>query len=354
MARTDRTTSDALAELLDSLEQAPYSFGFFEVMRRMECLYADRPRLGRSKLPSDDPIRLAQEPAVDFAPATLTRFEPGMEGKPHRLEVRFMGLLGPNGPLPLHLTEYARDRIIHKGDKTFSRFLDIFHHRMLSFFYRAWADNEPTISFDRPNDDRFSDYVGSLAGLGMASFRGRDEMPDQAKLYYIGRLAAQTKCAEGLEAILTDYFRLPARIESFIGEWMDLPKENICRLGLDPKSDKLNDGVILGTRVWGCQHKFRIIMGPMSYEAYLSLLPNRKRINCLRDIVRNYIGDELAWDIRLILKKKEVPTTHLNKGHRLGWTTWLDNQSLKTDADHLLLMPLSYIDLPLEFWENAQ
>jgi predicted component of type VI protein secretion system len=44
-----------------------------------------------------------------FAPAELAAWWPA-SGRPARLLVYFFGLLGPNGPLPLHLTEYARER----------------------------------------------------------------------------------------------------------------------------------------------------------------------------------------------------------------------------------------------------
>ena len=152
-----------------------------------------------------------------------------------RLAVRFFGLLGPNGPLPLHLTEYALKRLRYRQgshhDRTFAWFLDIFHHRMLSLFYRAWANNEPTVSFDRPESDRFADYVGSLAGLGMPSLRERDDISDLTKLYYCGWLSSQTKPAEGLQAMLADYFKLQVCIEEFIGEWMTLPEEHLCRIG---------------------------------------------------------------------------------------------------------------------------
>ena len=101
-----------------------------------------------------------------FAPSTLSAFEEQAGGRPPRLEQRFFGLLGPNGPLPLHLTEYARDRLRHHGDRTLVRFLDLFHHRLALLFYRAWAEARPTVQHDRPDEDRFATYVGSLAGYG--------------------------------------------------------------------------------------------------------------------------------------------------------------------------------------------
>jgi type VI secretion system protein ImpH len=323
MAGKDRKTAHDLDPLTGTLAEKPYAFAFFAALRLMECLHAERPRLGTSAHPADDPVRLEQEPAMTFAPAGLTAFEPAEEGRPHRLAVRFLGLLGPNGPLPLHLTEYAQQRRRQHGDRTLIRFLDIFHHRMLSLFYRAWANNEPTVSFDRPDADWFADYVGAIAGLGMASLRKRDVVSDLTKFYYSGRLAGQTRCAEGLEDILNDYFQLPVRIESFVGEWVALPEPSVCRLGLDPASGTLGRSAMIGDRVWGCQHRFRIILGPLSLEDYESLLPAGERIARLAALVRNYIGDELAWEVRLVLKRARVPAMRLDRRTRLGWTTWL-------------------------------
>ena len=123
--------------------------------------------------------------------------------------VHFFGLFGPDGPLPLHLTEYARDRSRNHRDPSLQRFADIFHHRALSLFYRAWANSRPTISFDRPEDDRFALYTGALIGLGMESLRNRDAMPDLTKLHFAGHLSCQTRHAEGLASILSEFFKMP-------------------------------------------------------------------------------------------------------------------------------------------------
>ena len=149
MASPDRTAAYAV-ELFEALRRAPHAFHFFQALRRLECLYRDQPRLGKSTQLADDPVRLAQEPSLIFAPATLATFEPGGDGKLPRLSEYFLGLFGPHGPLPTHLTEYARDRWRNHGDRTFAWFADVFHHRMLCLFYRAWADTQPTVSFDRP------------------------------------------------------------------------------------------------------------------------------------------------------------------------------------------------------------
>jgi type VI secretion system protein ImpH len=253
--------------------------------------------------------------------------------------VYFFGLLGPNGPMPLHLTEYAERRQSFFKDRTLARFLDVFHHRMISFFYRAWACSQLTVSRDRPQADRFGAYVASTFGLGMDSLRNRDSVPDTAKLHYSGRLACPTRNAEGLEAILSDYFGVKAEIEQFVGQWIDLPKDCCCRVGESRSTGLLGSTVIVGARTWDCQQKFRIKLGPMSFADYERMLPGGESFRRLRDWVRNYVGDELSWDVQLVLKADEVPTAQLGKTGRMGWTTWMKSRPTEKDVDDLVLIP---------------
>lgn len=349
MAGKDRKKTHDLAKQIEALEERPYSFDLFQALRLIECLYSDSPRLGTSSRPSDDPIRLAHEPSMAFESAGITAFKPDEKSGLYRLTERVLGLLGPNGPLPLHLTEYAQERLrktsTRPSDPTFARFLDIFHHRMLSLFYRAWANNEPTVSFDRPDSDRFAGYVGALAGLGMPSLRNRDEIKDLTKLYYCGRFAAQTKCPEGLQAIVGEYFDLKVEVEEFVGEWLPLPERDVFRLGQNPESGILGQSIVLGPEIWSCQHKLRLVLGPLSYEEYLSFLPLGDRIKQLVVLVRNYTGDELGWDLLLILKQSEVPLFRLDGKNHLGWTTWLGQRPVKEDAADLVLDAFAYVNL---------
>jgi type VI secretion system protein ImpH len=340
MAGTAGNAKQSLEGLLARLKEKPYEFGFFHAMRLLECLNGQGPRLGESKKPADDPVRLAQEPDLTFAPSTLTRCEESAKQRIPRLLVRFLGLLGPNGPLPLHLTEFARTRQRPPYyDNSFACFLDIFHHRLLSLFYRAWAMNEPTVSYDRPQSDRFAIYVGTLAGRGLPAMLGQDEMPDAAKLYYCGLLAGQARNAAGLQAMVWSFFGIPARVVEFVGEWLAMPARHLCRPGLERAGGSiLGQSAFIGVRVWSCQHKFCIVLGPMDYDDYLSFLPSGRRLQRLKALVRNYAGDELAWDVNLILQREETPATRLNGHFGLGWTTWLGRRD-SGDADDLVLTP---------------
>jgi len=339
MASTHRPASDALA-FEHTLEEQPYKHGFYQTLRRLECIYREKPRLGASLRPADDVVRLAQEPSMAFAPSTLASYKTRKNGSASQLAVYFFGLFGPNGPLPLHLTEYARDRLRNSDDTTLIEFTNMFHHRLLSLFYRSWANAQPTVNFDRPDQDRFRTYIGSLFGLGMPSLQNRDELPDLAKLYFAGRLSSQTHNAEGLIAMIKRFFNLPTAIEQFVGEWLKLPDNSLCRLGITPLTATLGVNTAIGERVWQCQQKFRIILGPLNYEDYQRLLPGKESGKRLRALVRNYVGDSMDWDVKLVLKKEKVPPMRLGMDDLLGWTTWLGRPINDKDVEDLVLEPM--------------
>jgi type VI secretion system protein ImpH len=319
---------------LSALADAPHRYDFYQTLRRLECLYGEKPRWGAALRPADEPVRLGQDADLAFAPAPLAAFE-RPAGAPPRLQVRLFGLLGPNGPLPLHLTEYARDRVRHAGDATFSRFLDMLHHRFLAMFYRAWAQAQPHVNRDRPAQDRFAVYLGALAGIAPPAFRERDTVPDLAKLFHAGTLVRQVRNAEGLGGILEHYFRVPVQIGEFTGHWMPLGDGELTRLGAGTTA--LGHSTVLGRQVWDRQHKFRIRLGPLTLAEYERFLPGGPLLQKLVDWVRMYLCFELDWDVQLRLQPREVPRLTLGGGRRLGWTTWLGTRSAPTDAADLCL-----------------
>lgn len=339
MARKNRTPPDAIA-LGEALKKRPHRFGFYAVLRRYECIFKTSARFGESQHAKEDPIRLAQTPSLAFATSTLARFEERGEAKLRYLVGNFFGLYGPHGPLPAHITEYARDRMLHHGDRTLVGFLDIFHHRMMSLFYRAWANSQPVVQFDRPETDQFSQFVASLLGMGVPAMRRRDSMPDSAKFFYAGQTLPHTRHAEGLHSILADFFRLPVRIREFVGEWLPLPMDARCRLGETTLTGTLGVTAVAGERVWDCQHKFRIVVGPLRLEEYRRLLPGGDSLRRLVDIVRNYTSDEYEWDLQLLLERHEIPSLHLGDENPLGWSSWMNGDEENMKEGDLILSHL--------------
>jgi len=252
----------------------------------------------------------------------------------------FFGLFGPNAPLPLHLTEYALDRRHNARDDTFIAFADIFHHRMLSLFYRVWADAQPTLQLDRPGEDRFSLYMGALVGLSTPDLQARDALPDRYKHFFAGRLLAQARNAEGLKHLLEHFFAIPVRIVEFVAEWMRLPDTAHLRLGHSREVAGLGLTAVLGEYVWGAQQRFRLRLGPLTRAQFNNFLPGGEALRQLVAAVKTYVGEEKSWDVQLVLKHDEVPTTRLGQSGRMGLSTWLGERREPTDADQVVLRPV--------------
>jgi len=308
-------------------------------VRLLQSRFPNQPRIGHSWSLAQDPVRFAQSPAMDFAPSTLEALRRKDPNRPPILYSRHFGLFGPHGPLPLCLTEYAHERILHHGDVTFAAFCNVFHHRLVSFFFRAWADANKVVDFDRPSDQSWSRFVGSLIGLGMDSLANRNRVPDRAKLYFAGRLMQQNRNAEGLEEIIQNFFAINTELGTFIGRWLKLPAEYLCKLGKSCETGAIGATLILGSRFWTCQLHFRLRMGPMTFAEYQRMLPTGSSFLRLCDWVREYAGDQFSWDVQLVLAKDEVPRVQIGVAGLLGWTTWLKTQPFQHDAADLVLNP---------------
>ena len=316
---------DALADIA----REPWRYDFYAALRLVEATHPERPRLGTALRPAEEPLRLGQSPELSFAPAPLAGVAAATAQRPPRIDVRFFGLFGPNGPLPLHLTDHARQCILQGGDHAFARFADLFHHRLLLLFYRAWAQAQPTVSLDRPGDDRFADFVGSLIGIGFASQRDRDAAPDAIKRRYAGHFSNPVRSAEGLQAIASGYLGRPVAVECFVGRWLVLPVAERSRIGGGASrraAAALGAGAVLGAAVWDRQHNFRLHVGPLDLAAFESLLPGGAAIAALVALVALYCSVEFGWDLRLELAREDVPACRLGRYGRLGWTTWVGRE----------------------------
>ena len=368
MADPQGSTRDAV---IKRFAEEPWKFDYYQLMRLVEAMWPDQPRLGTAVRAGAAPVRIGQEPTVAFAPSPVASVDwrpaetdeglgavdgeggadPGLEidmaspearrapGAKGQLDiaVHAFGLLGPNGPMPLHVTEFVRDREFNHRDTTMRSFLDMFHHRMSCLLYRAWASSRSTVSRDRPWDDPFGRYMGSLVGIGMDPFEERDSTTDDAKRFHAGSIAKAARGPVGLETVLRDQFSAPVRVEEFIGRWIRVPDESQTRLGADPGSGMLGETVFVGERFWDCQQTFRLVIGPIGLADFEAFLPGTPGMRRLRDWVRLYTGRLLRCEAQLVLKKEEVPPMQLSGdgssgGAQLCWTTWLRASEAEEDA----------------------
>ncbi|HTY92379.1 MAG TPA: type VI secretion system baseplate subunit TssG [Steroidobacteraceae bacterium] len=306
---------------LTPLERDAAEYSLFAALRWLEQQHAGGPRLGESRRAADDPVRLRQIPHLEFAPSDVHELRVSGERRPVLEEFSF-GVFGPNGALPLHLTEFAFERRKHFADATFSDFINLFQHRLISLFYRAWANSDPACSLDRPESDRFRTYLGSLSGLGSDAAWQRDSVNDYARLSRVGLLGPHARSAANLETLLGGYFGERVSIRQFVGAWLDIPPPTYCRLGR-PDTATLGLNASLGASSWQCQHRFEIIVGPLDAAQFEQFLPGEAGLKQLRDLVLGYTNGEWSFQVRLLLRAGGVPKARLGQHSRLGWTSWV-------------------------------
>jgi type VI secretion system protein ImpH len=312
------------------LEEEPWRFDFFDSLRRIERrpvgegaksigASTPKPRIGDASSRRDEIVLLGQDPYFGFPASNLSKFSRRPDDRIEIL-VKFLGLLGPQGALPLATTEEAHYWLLTRDD-AFPRFLDIINHRFLQLFYRAWADSRPAAQHDRPAEDRFHAYIGSAVGMGSAPFRNLDSVPDDAKLGYAGLLGAKAKSASRLRGAISGLFGVEVEVEEFVGSRLQLASDDCTRLGANLAA--LGVDTMLGSTSYSVQDKIRLRIYARDLVEYKRFLPEGDRCERLVDLVFFYLGEELDWDVELAIPATKIQNVCLGKAGELGWTSWL-------------------------------
>jgi type VI secretion system protein ImpH len=357
------------------------SFNFFQAVRILEKLRPDRPPVGFDGPAGREIARFAAHVSHNFPPSQIYEVRPDRSGRlPPVMSVAFFGLTGPSGVLPRHYTDMLMriQRDSKHGEKQALRdWFDLFTHRMLSLFVRAWEKYRFYIPYERGQraehpPDPFTHCLLSLSGLGMGSLRNRirvatsDEdgpglsavgvpalagalppeggtptgseqtlarVEDSAILHYAGLLARRPRTAAGLRAILADYFQVPVEVRQFHGQWLQLEPPDQSQLGCETGHCALGHDMVIGERIWDVEGHIRIRLGPLDYDQFIEFLPYRAEVSeskaffLLSHLTRLVIGPTLDFDVQLALEPTAVPDCILGDeagpGCRLGWNTWL-------------------------------
>lgn len=330
------------ASIEDLLFDRGYDFSFFQAVRLLAHLYPERRVVGGEALPSREIARFCAHLAMSFPPGPIYQIERAPDNaRPARMTVAFMGLTGPEGVLPAHYTELLLALQAEKDD-ALAAFLDLFNHRMISLFFRAWEKHHFVIGFERSarageQDDRFTQYLFDLIGMGTPGLRGRlGKVRDHALLRYAGLIAQRPHSASALRGILRDYFDLPIEIEQFRGKWFPLDESSLSYLQQEGLHNQLGVGAIAGDAVWNQQARFRIRVGPISLERFMDFLPDGKAFAELLELARYFVGLALEFDVQLLLRAPEVPwcalTDESADAPRLGWLGWLKTEEFQEHA----------------------
>jgi type VI secretion system protein ImpH len=312
----------------EEMRSDPWGTDFLKALRELERSAPSRPKIGDSAVVAEEVVLLGQDPFIEFPASNVTEFS-DPPGQVPVLRSRFLGFFGPQGALPLNTTidayqwAFGRDR----HDPSFARFIDIFANRFLQLFFRAWADARPIAQHDRPDQDRFADYVGVFGGIGVASLKNRDSLDDVAKLPFCGLVNAQAKSAARLRQLIRGVFHVEVDVEERVGTWLTFEPSD--RLLLGQGDATLGIDTYLGDRVYSINDKICIVIRAPDLRQYRRFLPNGELFDSLADLVFFYIGHRFEFDVRLALPARAAPAVRLGQSGELGWTAWIapDNEA---------------------------
>ena len=303
--------------------------GLFPLVRGAEARAPELPRVGRSKRPDQNVVDLKHVPAFVFPARTLESVT--IEGGRARVSGYWLGLTGPMGPLPTHLTEYAAYERRYAKTKPFGDFLDLLGGRMLQLYYRSWADSQPAAHADREDSDQFAVYLAALSGAteGVSPTAG---FPARARLHYAGLFAGR-RSAAALEDALTHLLGVEARVHEFQPRWRRIEAQDQSRLGRSFAT--LGSDAVAGQRVRIASDAFRVVIRTDAYDEFEGLLPCAKRFGIAAEALDAFAPSHLEWDIMLEIDEALVPPARLDGRARLGWTSWLQPSGkggLRADA----------------------
>jgi len=339
------------------LFKAPYRFDFFQAVRLLEHRLREQERsggardsrpegqgVGRDLHPGDEGVRFRAQASLGFPAGAISEIRrvplsPDAPPGPHPPEmvVTFLGLTGPSGVLPRHYTELLLQRIREK-DYTLRDFLDLFNHRLISLFYRAWEKYRWPIAWERSQlddpamePDLATRGLYCLDGLGTTGLRGRLDTRDEVFLYYSGHFAHFPRSALALESLLADHLDMQVQVLQCQGQWLHLDPDDQALMpsARDPegRNNQLGVNLVIGERIWELQSKFRLRLGPLTWRQFCSLMPNGGALRPLCQITRTYVGPALDFDVQPVLKPGEVPpcrfTADAEEAPYLGWNTWM-------------------------------
>jgi type VI secretion system protein ImpH len=346
---TESRREDAPLERL--LFDEPFRFDFFQAVRLLERLDESRESVGRDARPGREPVRFVARLGLSFPASSIHDLRPAEAdrdlappGTPI-MTVAFMGLTGPMGVLPTFYNEKLSEeflrcrRIKRDSIPPLAAFFDLFNHRLISLYYRAWDKQHPFSAWDRAAREPIDRAVVSLAGLRLPVSREPDHLAGESLLYYAGLFASRHRHAAGLKDLLEGYFGEPVEVIQFVGRWLSLGPGDRSRLGARGVHNQMGVNLTVGSRVWDEQGKFRVRIGPLTYQRFTEFLPGEPAFRALVKMTRLYIGPEYEFDVQLVIRADDVPRCRLGAGParpQLRRSSWLRGRAAERDVDNVI------------------
>ncbi len=339
----------------DKLFSEPYRFSFFQAARLLQGLVTkwrktdkNNEAVGYDASPTDEPVKFSTFSSLKFASGEIEKISSKSDASTE-MQVSFMGLTGQSSVLPVHFTELEISRTRDK-DFALKQFYDLFNHRAISFFYRAWEKYRLPFTYERLKlqdqqaVDPITASLHSVIGIGGPALQKQLSINAEDMLFYAGFFSTPNRSAISLGAALSDILQMPVEVNQFKGEWVSLLEEDRMRLPVFPlkgQNNCLGVDTVIGDEVFTVEGKFQLEIGPLNHKQFESLKPGSQGQEALKRFTRLFVGDSFQFELKFLLEDDAISNWELTEKNNsypgLGLNTWLLGNGEKEPTREIII-----------------
>ncbi|XPF94937.1 type VI secretion system baseplate subunit TssG [Colwellia sp. RE-S-Sl-9] len=301
----------SIQSLLDNPSEHDFYQAVFALQKQLAQGKAQFRKVGHDSLPKNELVRFKAEQHLGFPGQPIKEVSQNDTSKDAisvDMLVSFMGLTGSSGVLPQHYSELVLERLKLK-DTGMKDFYDLFNHRLISLFYRAWEKYRFSVNYQNNQSyapDSFSFAISKLSGN------------QNNNLLYAGIFNKKIRSVDGLISILSHFTQSEVSVKQFKGKWQKLsvteqtrlaarklPEGQFARLGVDAS---------IGSRVWDINSGIEIYIKPQSENALSHYAKRLEIVKEVKSLVSSYLGLGIKFKLFLAIKQGAMPIVQLSKG----------------------------------------
>ena len=309
--------------LLPALLADATQMNFFRFCELMELAAPEQAPLGGTDSLKSEPIRFRSRPKLGFPNREIdaVQFDPDDAAAPPAVRTTFLGLYGVDARMPSYfIDEVAQNR---DGAEPLAAFLDLFHHRIVTQYYRVWRKYRYPAGFRKDAGDKVSSYLLSLTGLGLGTPDIRKAVDTRTLLSTLGLTGQRTRTAEGLAGVLQHAVPdATIAVTEFHPVWVNVN---------DAERRPLGEHCLLGRGFTDRSNTVHVRITPQTSESVRGLMPGQPVHDKVMALLRYYLGYEAQAQLEMSVRADLMPQPALNsKQVSLGYTTLLR----KADTPH--------------------
>jgi type VI secretion system protein ImpH len=305
--------------LLEQLTVKPPRTDFFTAVWLLERLSRGRPRVGEDGPFDEEALFFRHDPSFSFQPNDISEVrgeelerapEQRLRGRHRRYEITtcVLGLTGADSPMPLY---HAEDLVIAGEDAVPQRmFLDLFHNRLTSLFFRATSKYDYPHEFLAGARDVLSARALACAGVDVHAESADAGLARTDLLRLSALLALGGGTTRSIENSLAEVLApalagVPLKVEPFTGGWVTFDPSQ--RIALGRANSEIGETFVLGTRALHPADRARVIVGPMPPEQARDFSPGGSQFQRVRQLVAALCRDPISYDLELLVHEDAYP-----------------------------------------------